>query len=194
MVKIRELPASVLVGRLATKECSAKPPSLRREFHHHMNTKSSKETTAALSSQPATVWRATIDKMPPPPDVLHVRGQVEVPNPGVDVFLNRRNPQGTNPTILLLDLVLVQQPGQWPQVLVTKLATYEEKERRPRLRNGGDPCGRTTGGFHSGRDYPITITTCDALATRHRSLACTAFRTMPFRFASLPFLEAATSF
>ena len=94
-----------------------------------MTTKSPKETTAASPSQPATVWRATINKMPPPPDVLHVRGQVEVPNPGVDVFLNRRNPQGINLTILLLDLVLVQQPGQWPQVLVTKLATYEEKER-----------------------------------------------------------------
>lgn len=92
-----------------------------------MKTKSSNETTAASPSQPATVWRATINKMPPPPDVLHVRGHVEVANPGVDVVLNRRNPQGTNPTILLLDLVLVQQPGEWPQVVVTKLATYEEK-------------------------------------------------------------------
>lgn len=94
-----------------------------------MNTKSSNESNADSPTQTGPDWKATINKMPPPPDVLHVRGQVEVPNPGVDVSLNRREPQGINPTILLLDLVLVQQPGQWPQVVVKKLATYEEKGR-----------------------------------------------------------------
>jgi hypothetical protein len=74
-------------------------------------------------------WNAWINKMPPPPDTLHVRGQVTVPNPGVDVFLYRKEPQGINPAILLLDLVLVQQPGIWPQVVVTKAATYEEVGR-----------------------------------------------------------------
>ena len=91
-----------------------------------MSTKSSNETTHVTLTQPSTEWRATINKMPPPPDVLHVRGQVTVPNPGVDVSLKRRVPQGINPAILLLNLVLVQQPGEWPQVIVTKLATYEQ--------------------------------------------------------------------
>jgi len=72
---------------------------------------------------------AWINKMPPPPDALHVRGQVTVPNPGVDVFLYRKEPQGINPAILLLDLVLVQWPGIWPQIIVTKPATYEEVGR-----------------------------------------------------------------
>ena len=64
--------------------------------------------------------------MPPPPDELHVRGEVIVGNPGVDVFLFKKVPQGFNPNILLLDLVLVQQPGIWPALETKKNARYEE--------------------------------------------------------------------
>jgi hypothetical protein len=95
-----------------------------------MKTKSYNQTTVVPLSQPAREsWMAWINKMPPPPDALHVRGQVTVPNPGVDIFLYRKEPQGINPTILLLDLVLVQQPGIWPQIVVTKPAAYEEVGR-----------------------------------------------------------------
>lgn len=78
---------------------------------------------------PREGWLAWIDKMPPPPDTLHVRGKVTVPNPGVDVFLYQRIPQGFNPAILQLSLVLVQRPGIWPQVVVSKPVSYSEVGR-----------------------------------------------------------------
>lgn len=77
----------------------------------------------------AESWVAWIDKMPPPPDQLHVHGSVPVGNPGVDPFLFRRVPQGINPKILQLNLVLVQRPGIWPMVVVEKPVTYHETRR-----------------------------------------------------------------
>jgi hypothetical protein len=74
-------------------------------------------------------WYAWIDKMPPPPDALHVRGEVVVGNPGIDVFLYKKQPQGFNPTILLLDLLLIQRPGIWPTVETVKPAAYDEVGR-----------------------------------------------------------------
>ena len=71
-------------------------------------------------------WNAWINKMPPPPDTLHVRGEVEVSNPGVDVALFKKQPQGINPAIILLELILIQQPGIWPDVVTIKPAAYEE--------------------------------------------------------------------
>ena len=64
--------------------------------------------------------------MPPPPDALHVRGEVEVSNPGVEVFLVKAEPQGINPAIILLDLFLFQRPGLWPDLVVNKTAVYTE--------------------------------------------------------------------
>ena len=71
-------------------------------------------------------WYAWINLMPPPPNDFHVVGDVLVPNPGVDVFLSPKEPQGINPTILLMDLSLVQRPGMWPQVLTWKQARYDK--------------------------------------------------------------------
>ena len=71
-------------------------------------------------------WYAWNDHMPPPPDVFHVVGEVQVPNPGVDVLLVPKMPQGINPRILLLDLILVQRPGLWIQIPVWKPARYEK--------------------------------------------------------------------
>lgn len=71
-------------------------------------------------------WYAWNDTMPPKPDTFHVVGEVQVPNPGVEVLLVPRNPQGINPKILLLNLVLVQRAGLWPQLVVWKRAHYEK--------------------------------------------------------------------
>jgi hypothetical protein len=60
-------------------------------------------------------WSAWLNLQPPPPDDLHVIGQVRVGNPGVLAFLSERVPQGINPSILILDLHLVQRPGFWIQ-------------------------------------------------------------------------------
>ena len=74
-------------------------------------------------------WYAWINKMPPPPDTLYVRGEVEVSNPGVEVALYKRQPQGINPAIILLDLFLIQRPGIWPAMVTLKTAAYEEVGR-----------------------------------------------------------------
>jgi hypothetical protein len=71
-------------------------------------------------------WYAWLNLMPPPPDELHVVGEVYVANPGVDPFLTPRVPQGINPQILLLDLYLCQRPGLWPQIMVWKPVRYDK--------------------------------------------------------------------
>jgi len=67
------------------------------------------------------------DLRPPTPDYFHLTGEVFVPNPGVDPLLVQTEPQGPNPTILLLDLYLCQKPGFWPQVLVWKPVSFDKK-------------------------------------------------------------------
>lgn len=62
-------------------------------------------------------WYAWINLMPPKPDDFHVVGEVLVANPGLQAELCIKEPQGTNPNILLLDMHLVQRPGVWPQVM-----------------------------------------------------------------------------
>ena len=71
-------------------------------------------------------WYAWNNRMPPPPDDFHVTGEVQVPNPGVDVLLVPRSPQGINPQSLLLDLILVQRPGLWIQIPMWKPARYDK--------------------------------------------------------------------
>lgn len=71
-------------------------------------------------------WYAWLDTMPPKPDHLYATGQVQVPNPGVHALLRRKEPQGINPEILLLDLFLIQNPGLWPQIVTWVPARYEE--------------------------------------------------------------------
>ena len=74
-------------------------------------------------------WYAWLNLMPPSPDDLHVTGEVYVPNPGVDPILVPREPQGINPRILLLELLLCQRPGIWPPVLVWKQVRYDKTGR-----------------------------------------------------------------
>ncbi len=71
------------------------------------------------------VWHAWINQMPPPPDHFHAVGDVEVGNPGIEVFLTVKVPQGINPAILQLDLHLVQKPGMWPQVTTCLQARFD---------------------------------------------------------------------
>ena len=71
-------------------------------------------------------WYAWINLMPPAPYMFHVIGEVQVPNLGVKAFLVPRVPQGFNPAILLMDLILVQKPGYWPQVTTWVEARYDK--------------------------------------------------------------------
>lgn len=71
-------------------------------------------------------WFAWNNVQPAGPARFHVTGDVHVPNPGVDALLVPKVPPGTNPTILLLDLILKQAPGMWPQVFVWAPARYDK--------------------------------------------------------------------
>ena len=70
-------------------------------------------------------WYAWDNVQPPPPSSFHVTGEVFVPNPGVEVLLVPKVPQGINPAILLMDLILVQRSGVWPRVLTWKTVRYD---------------------------------------------------------------------
>lgn len=63
--------------------------------------------------------------MPPPPDELHVTGEVFVRNPGIEASLYAREIQENPSEILALDLHLVQQPGMWPQVMTWVQVRYD---------------------------------------------------------------------
>lgn len=72
-------------------------------------------------------WYAWNNLQPPGPARFHVTGEVLVPNPGVHPLLVPKTPQGINPTILLLDLLLKQEPGIWPQIVVWMPARYDKQ-------------------------------------------------------------------
>jgi len=55
-------------------------------------------------------WYAWNNLMPPKPDDFHVVGEVLVNDPMVSVSLVPKIPQGINPNILLLDILLIQLP------------------------------------------------------------------------------------
>ncbi|MET2984799.1 hypothetical protein [Aureibaculum conchae] len=71
-------------------------------------------------------WYSWINRMPPKPDDFHVVGEVLVSNPGVEPMLVPKEPQGTNPQTLLLDLFLHQKPGVWPRIMVWKPVRYDK--------------------------------------------------------------------
>lgn len=71
-------------------------------------------------------WYAWNNLMPPKPDDFHIVGEVLVPNPAVIAKLSPKEPQGINPDILLMDLILIQKPGIWPQVMTWVQARYDK--------------------------------------------------------------------
>jgi len=71
-------------------------------------------------------WYAWNNVMPPGPPSFHIVGDIEVPNPGVDVSLTEKVPQGIDPSILLLDLHFNQKPGLWPQHVATKQVRFDK--------------------------------------------------------------------
>lgn len=73
----------------------------------------------------AKAWSARIDRTPPPPDSLHVVGTVTLANPGVLAHLKPAAQQGSDATILVLDLETEQQPGFWAQMLVERELRYD---------------------------------------------------------------------
>jgi hypothetical protein len=62
-------------------------------------------------------WAAWVNKMPPGPASFHVAGTLHMPHPGFEVVLVPTRPQGINPKILMLNLMLRELDGMWAQVL-----------------------------------------------------------------------------
>lgn len=92
------------------------------------------ETRHVIRCLDTRAWYAWNDLMPPRPDFFHITGEVQVPNPGVIPQLLPRVPQGINPTILLLDLCLVQQPGNWIQKVEWAPVRYDAVIQQYRYR------------------------------------------------------------
>ena len=56
------------------------------------------------SELPNRNWHAWLNTMPPGPSTLHVVGDICVESAGTVVLLVAREPQGFNPSALMLDL------------------------------------------------------------------------------------------
>ncbi|MDY6944546.1 MAG: hypothetical protein SXG53_02415 [Pseudomonadota bacterium] len=70
-------------------------------------------------------WQAWVNTMLPGPNKLIVAGDVVVGNPGIEVFLTMREPQGMVGTTLVLDLQFYQKPGMWTQNVTCASAYFE---------------------------------------------------------------------
>jgi hypothetical protein len=72
-------------------------------------------------------WTATFFPEPSGPNRLKVHGECTFPTPGYKVELKRREPQGINPQILMLDHIVVPPTGIEPQRVDTVVVRYEER-------------------------------------------------------------------
>ena len=87
----------------------------------------------SASYEPST-WTAWYTVLPGAAHLLHVTGKITVPTGGFKASLKQHIPQGINPTIYLLDLVVTPPaPGTPVSQVVTELNVepYEE-ETEPR--------------------------------------------------------------
>jgi hypothetical protein len=66
-------------------------------------------------------WSATLHS-----GKLKVHGQCTFPTPGYKVSLKKKEPQGINPAILLLEKTVVPPTGIEPQHVVTMAVSFEE--------------------------------------------------------------------
>jgi hypothetical protein len=71
-------------------------------------------------------WKAVHDFMPPLPARLNVSGECTMPTPGFTITLKPAEPQGINPSILILEKTVTPPTGIEPQHVVTQPATYHE--------------------------------------------------------------------
>jgi hypothetical protein len=69
---------------------------------------------------------AVANLQPPGPFHFYVRARIEVPTPGYRAHLKKAVPQGTNPTILILEVVLTKLPGIWPPRVTEIDANYDD--------------------------------------------------------------------
>ena len=72
-------------------------------------------------------WYAWLDTNSSNPAQLHAKVDMLVPNPGVHAWLVKRGYQKkSEPELLLLDPILIQRPGEWPDEPIWIQARYDE--------------------------------------------------------------------
>lgn len=73
-------------------------------------------------------WEATHNFMPGTQSpTLHVTGKCTFPTDGYSVRLERAEPQGINPAVLLLDRVVTPPAGAAAPVMTEELVNYSEE-------------------------------------------------------------------
>lgn len=95
----------------------------------------SEESAAEETGLPSEVklqnWIAILNLMPGPgPASFYVTGEVELPASNYEARLVKRVPQGINPKVLMLDLVLEPLKVPGTQALEWRLVRYEEEAAR----------------------------------------------------------------
>jgi len=75
----------------------------------------------------AGTWEAWFDSMPPGESRLMVRGICTCPTTGFKGSLQRANPQGINPEILILDLEMIRPGGEAGQMVTDVPVEYSEQ-------------------------------------------------------------------
>ncbi|MEA2554161.1 MAG: hypothetical protein QOJ65_2337 [Fimbriimonadaceae bacterium] len=88
-------------------------------------------------------WTAIHDFMPPGPSRLRVDGVCDMPTPGYTIKLEKANPQGINPKILLLNKTEIAPGGIRPDVITPTPAHYEEETEFPYAQVNIQPDGTT---------------------------------------------------
>lgn len=71
-------------------------------------------------------WSAWENRQPPGPPRLHVTGEVETPSAHKVPRLARAIPQGINPSILILNLTVVETGETAPEVVAFRRVHYQE--------------------------------------------------------------------
>ena len=71
-------------------------------------------------------WTATLYSEEEGRNRLKVHGQCTFPTPGFKVHLRRKDPQGINPKVLLLDKTVIAPTGIEPEHVVTIPVSFEE--------------------------------------------------------------------
>ena len=69
-------------------------------------------------------WKASQDRMPPTVAPVRVTGECEFPTQGYRVELKRKEPQGINPRILMLERIIHEPDGAVADVVTIEQVEY----------------------------------------------------------------------
>jgi hypothetical protein len=99
--------ARFAVGVLASFALFAQPVSAAE---HEAGVKNIEKVVSCKGAKTSD-WNAWNDVMPPKPDHFHITGKVEVAHAGITPALRERVPQGIDPAVIILDLMLHEKSG-----------------------------------------------------------------------------------